>query len=177
MLQDDSFFSTWGTRDPESSRALITSPLYQSWGIVCWKHNKISYSNNEHPLFHKHLTHLLLGDEGEGEPLVPRPPCAADSVHSVQREMTRAHHQCCKTKKTNFFEREKVDRTAIAKSRLPTFLSHLRWNRPGQDLILIWLQIAFWVKFNPLLWTPSKFLENNKNLVGVMSRRLKYLWT
>ena len=29
--------------------------------------------------------YLLRSDEGEGEPLVPCPPCTADSVHGVHR--------------------------------------------------------------------------------------------
>ena len=37
---------------------------------------------------HSDFANLLLGDEGEGEPLVASPPCAADSVQSVQREQT-----------------------------------------------------------------------------------------
>ena len=39
------------------------------------------------------------GDEGEGEPLVASPPCAADSVHSVQREITSPPPMLLKTKK------------------------------------------------------------------------------
>ena len=49
------------------------------------ENNIYLYYNN---WLEEYLNHLLLGDEGEGEPLVASPPCAADSVQSVQREIT-----------------------------------------------------------------------------------------
>ena len=170
----DICFRTCGTRDPDSSRALITSPLYQSWETSCWKSINVYISTIAH-LHDEHLTHLLLGDEGEGEPLVARPPCAADSVHSVQREITSPPPMLQKLKRTS--ENLKWDPHLQGKKdlkRLPTalfvhFVNSTMWN--VDPFIITSKQMS--EKLHPTFGRYKK----SKKLVGILSKRIQYLWT